>query len=190
MVERSENESFQLESVPSALEARRARKRRNAARWRAKNLEKARALNREYERRNPERAKVRSLKWYKENSDLAKNRSQEWRKQNPDQVKEVNAAWRRNNPDRVWQSKEIDWRKKGIKLTRASYNAMWEAQDGCCKLCGIHQSQLKKALHADHDHLTGRVRGLLCQKCNHALGLFKDNPNTIRRALLYLGAEK
>jgi hypothetical protein len=38
----------------------------------------------------------------------------------------------------------------------------------------------------DHNHTTGKVRGLLCSSCNGALGLFKDNPEVVAAALLYL----
>jgi hypothetical protein len=63
---------------------------------------------------------------------------------------------------------------------------MFLEQEGCCMICKIHQSQCKQNLHVDHDHETGQVRGLLCQKCNHALGLFKDNPQIIQAALEYV----
>lgn len=55
------------------------------------------------------------------------------------------------------------------------------AQNNCCAIC-------KKArkLVVDHDHLTGRVRGLLCKGCNTALGVFGDSTVGLRQAIAYL----
>lgn len=75
---------------------------------------------------------------------------------------------------------------KNYGITLDTYNFMFLEQEGCCMICKIHQSQCKQNLHVDHDHETGQVRGLLCQKCNHALGLFKDNPQIIQAALEYV----
>jgi hypothetical protein len=56
-------------------------------------------------------------------------------------------------------------------------------QDGVCAIC-----RTGKAVHIDHDHRTGRVRGILCFNCNRALGKLGDDPELLRRALNYLEA--
>lgn len=72
-------------------------------------------------------------------------------------------------------------------LTVADYEAMVEAQEGCCALCGTDKPWARSDKWAvDHDHETGKVRGLLCHACNKALGLFKDNPVVMRRAAEYV----
>jgi len=70
--------------------------------------------------------------------------------------------------------------------TNLTYNAMWFSQNGCCGGCGKHATEFSKALGVDHDHITGQVRGLLCENCNKALGFVKDNPETLQRLLEYL----
>jgi hypothetical protein len=50
-----------------------------------------------------------------------------------------------------------------------------------CNVCGSTED-----LHLDHNHKTGKVRGCLCAKCNHALGLMKDNPMLIRKLADYV----
>ena len=55
-------------------------------------------------------------------------------------------------------------RKYGI--TEVQYNQKLKAQKNCCDLCGKHRKNFSRALHVDHDHASGAVRGLLCYYCN------------------------
>lgn len=59
-------------------------------------------------------------------------------------------------------------------ITIEDYNVMFQEQNGCCAICRIHQSQFKNKLSVDHDHKTGRVRGLLCVNCNRDLGVLEN----------------
>ena len=60
-------------------------------------------------------------------------------------------------------------------------------QNYSCKICGIHESSEKhKRLHVDHNHSTGKYRGLLCGPCNRALGLLKDKTESLKNAIEYL----
>lgn len=76
-------------------------------------------------------------------------------------------------------------RKYGLTLDQ--HAAMLRAQDGRCAICLTKPSV---DLCIDHDHATGRVRGLLCGRCNKALGGFKDDQDALLRALKYLTAER
>ena len=58
-------------------------------------------------------------------------------------------------------------------------------QDFKCLICGATLNGGSKT-HIDHSHTSGAVRGLLCHICNHGLGVFKDNPDTLRKAAAYL----
>ncbi len=88
--------------------------------------------------------------------------------------------------DRV-KNKDLN-RRYGISLN--TYNLLFEIQNGCCAICGISQSKLKKKLYVDHDHDTKDIRGLLCHKCNTGLGLMKDDALILKRAIDYLGKSK
>lgn len=70
----------------------------------------------------------------------------------------------------------------GIK----EYNILLENQNNCCAICKKNKSELSTNLHVDHDHLTGKVRGLLCFNCNSGLGRFKDNIEYLLEAATYL----
>ena len=65
--------------------------------------------------------------------------------------------------------------KSRYGITQEDYNKMFDDQQGCCKACGKHQSELKRTLDVDHCHETNKVRGLLCNRCNLILGLCNDD---------------
>ena len=78
-------------------------------------------------------------------------------------------------------------RRKSLKqrygMTLEAYEEMVEKQEGRCLICG----ELPPALFIDHDHATGKVRGLLCPRCNGALGVIETHPN-LPGLFAYLGA--
>lgn len=77
-------------------------------------------------------------------------------------------------------------RLKKYGLTTEAYNALFVKQQGHCLGCGTHQSNLLKPLYVDHNHRTGQVRGLLCQKCNTLLGMAEDKISTLSKLIQYL----
>lgn len=66
-------------------------------------------------------------------------------------------------------------------ITEDDFDEMFAAQGGVCAIC-----REAKAEHVDHDHATGKVRGLLCFNCNGALGQFRDRTDLMIRAVGYL----
>ena len=82
--------------------------------------------------------------------------------------------------------------KQSYGITEEDYAVILEQQRGVCAICGdgpnAHwvRSQKNKVLAVDHDHKTGKIRGLLCAKCNAGLGAFLDNPKLLRKAVKYL----
>lgn len=74
----------------------------------------------------------------------------------------------------------------GITLEEAE--DLYHKQEGKCAICGEFKGSLSKSagLYIDHDHESGKVRGLLCNSCNVALGLMKDNPDLLKKAQFYL----
>lgn len=70
-------------------------------------------------------------------------------------------------------------------MTVEEYNRMFFLQKGSCPICNTKLLQ-GRTTHVDHDHKTGKIRGLLCEPCNQALGLFRDDPQRCRNAAKYL----
>src|SRR5438034_11558095 len=82
-----------------------------------------------------------------------------------------------------WQ-KPRESRFRGNLLTEDEYEAMLEAQVGVCAIC--KEKPKGSRLAVDHVHGTDQVRGLLCNLCNPALGLFKDDTGRLKAAIEYL----
>ena len=67
------------------------------------------------------------------------------------------------------------------------YDQKLEEQNHACYICNRpHADGRYGQLYVDHDHKTGKVRGLLCQDCNHGLGKFFDNVDYLEKAIMYL----
>ena len=131
-------------------------------------LERKRETNRRYEAAHPERVKE-SQKRYREKYPDRKNES----------IRKFHAAHPRKN----WEYR-IKWQ---YGLTVEQFIDMLFEQNGRCLIC------LKFFLDTpcvDHDHITEKVRGLLCRVCNRALGLFDDSPDVLNRAAQYLNKHK
>jgi len=70
-------------------------------------------------------------------------------------------------------------------LSRAAYNALLDRQGGLCAICG-ETARGGKGPQVDHDHKTGRFRGILCVRCNGALGMILDDRKTAQGLIVYL----
>jgi len=75
--------------------------------------------------------------------------------------------------------------KREYGLTPEAFAAMEKKQGNCCRIC-----RTPGKLVVDHDHSTGRVRDLLCSRCNSGLGFLKDSVPVLKAALLYLKEHK
>jgi hypothetical protein len=65
--------------------------------------------------------------------------------------------------------------EKKYGISYQTYLKLKESQNGCCAICGKHESILPKALCVEHNHLTGRVRGLVCTWCNMGLSFIEND---------------
>jgi hypothetical protein len=84
-------------------------------------------------------------------------------------------VWKAKNRDKY---REWSWRQRGIDITLAKYHALYRQQDGRCAVCREERPKLT----VDHCHKTGRIRGLLCYRCNQ----LAQDPGIVRAILKYM----
>lgn len=89
--------------------------------------------------------------------------------------------WRAANPKRHLNN--VLTLKFGITVEQ--YEKMFKDQNGACAICD-KQNLNGRRLAVDHDHSTGKIRGLLCDTCNRGLGYMKDSINLLNKAASYL----
>jgi hypothetical protein len=75
--------------------------------------------------------------------------------------------------------------KKRYGVTPEQADAMRKAQDNRCAICG-NELGSKQRTHIDHDHLTGKLRKILCNPCNRGIGYLQDSPEILLKAAQYL----
>ena len=95
--------------------------------------------------------------------------------------REAAKQWGKENPEKK-REREIRRILKVYGTTLEERDRKLVDQAGLCKICG---NPMEKVCQ-DHDHSTGKARGLLCNGCNTGLGQFKDCPDLLRSAILYL----
>jgi len=108
---------------------------------------------------------------------------------NADNTRELRAAYMREYRKRRPRNVRNTELKKQYGISLDQWEAMHSAQGGVCAICGELQvdSGFRYAnLAVDHCHVTGKVRGLLCNACNRGLGFFKDRPDLVENAVSYL----
>jgi hypothetical protein len=102
----------------------------------------------------------------------------------------IQQKWRRAHPKQVKVQSRKTHLSRHYGITVDEYDALMASQGGVCAICGRTETQVNqwgvKRLSVDHDHTTGRVRGLLCSACNRGLGQFQDNLTRLVRAASYL----
>lgn len=82
--------------------------------------------------------------------------------------------------------------KKEFGITLEYYYSLLKEQNNVCAICKQPETLWNKRhlrpqnLSVDHCHTTGKIRGLLCNNCNRAIGMLKDNKNVLQAALDYL----
>lgn len=145
---------------------------------------------RAYLEANAERISARGAAYYKANADERRTYSTAYRTANPEKVKTATAQWRRDNPEKVKAGQTVI-RKRNAAGGALKRNGVTHAEvhgwsGGLCTICRAPDGSTKKAHPIDHCHATDKVRGLLCNRCNTALGLFKDDPALLAEAIRYL----
>lgn len=98
--------------------------------------------------------------------------------------------WRQNNIEQARKTARKNHLLKAFNLTVEQYDHMFEQQNGLCAICGNPETTTRngkvKHLAVDHDWKTGKIRALLCARCNTAVGSLGDNLETVYKVVTYL----
>jgi len=123
-----------------------------------------------------------AVKWQKANPERVNAGRREWRKANSEKEK---VRHRNYHASLDPATKYERWLKRKYGITLLEYNQMLELQDEVCAIC-LTKNTRGKGLVVDHDHATGLVRGLLCDRCNLGIAHFGEDTDVLNRAQNYL----
>lgn len=118
-------------------------------------------------------SQIRRREWRSKRKDYDKEYHKRRYAANPEYYKEKALRWYRNN--------KLKHKCYKFNISPSTYQKLAEGQEGKCALC-----LKERPLVIDHDHLTKKVRGLLCNTCNLSLGMFEDSIPILRKAIKYL----
>ena len=102
--------------------------------------------------------------------------------QNKEKILNHSNSYYQENKNKVINN----WVERKYKINQEQYHTMLTEREYKCDIC---QDIMTKP-HIDHCHISGKVRGILCSRCNTALGKFKDDVNKLQRAIDYLNKNK
>ena len=142
-----------------------------------------------------EAEKEKRRQYYRDNKQLFIDKARKWKAQNPEKAKESSRkSVARSRTLQAKEEKKNSYLQYTYGISLSQYTEMYNKQHGSCNICltplayqNIEGSGHKTA-NVDHNHTTGKVRGLLCNKCNRGLGYLQDNATLLRRAAEYLDA--
>jgi hypothetical protein len=112
------------------------------------------------------------------------DRVRRWQQENSERLNAYRRE-RRGLPEVKRRDRDSYYRRKYGK-TADEIDEIVELQGGRCLICKCELPERLASRHLDHDHETGKIRGVLCIDCNHGLGKFRDEPDLLLRAVVYL----
>jgi hypothetical protein len=142
-------------------------------------VEKRREIQREWYRKHAEQVCLRKKEYY-----LRTKGSKPKARIDKKVASKRTRDYRINHPEKVDEYERKHKLKSIYGITLEDYKNILNKQNGKCAICG--EPSINKRFSVDHNHTTGKVRGLLCNNCNTGIGLLKENLEIIQRALLYL----
>ena len=96
--------------------------------------------------------------------------------------RQIRAARRKGRDPFVQRKAEL---RRLYGITFEDYTLLFKKQNGVCAIC-LKTCKTRKSLSVDHNHDTGKVRGLLCNRCNRAIGMLEEDPDILDRAKKYI----
>jgi hypothetical protein len=107
-----------------------------------------------------------------------------WQQENAERLNAHRREYRKR-PEVKRMQRDAYYRRKYGK-TADEVDDIVDLQAGRCLICKVQLPERLGSRHLDHDHESGKIRGVLCIDCNHGLGKFRDEPDLLLRAVVYL----
>ena len=128
--------------------------------WRLSNIKNRKEWEAEYRNKHFKEVKENNAKWRMKNQEKVKAAISKWRKRHPEK-------------ERVYKLRHV------YNLSIEDFEFLLAAQNYGCKICATDKPSRHGTFYVDHDHKTGKIRGVLCHKCNTELGLYEkyQQPN-------------
>lgn len=148
-------------------------------------------LLRAWREKNPDKVKSACAEYYQKNAEKLRQRQRDYYRANKERCAAINKRARENmSPEKraaELERKRITTMLRRYGMTPEDYDRMLLEQNGTCAICSRTAEQERyKRLNIDHCHETGKVRGLLCTPCNHAIGVLGDTAEHVKKAVAYL----
>jgi hypothetical protein len=137
--------------------------------------------------RRRESARIKVAQWRIKNPEKYRAQISRYREANKEKIYAKHRVWAKQNRAALRLSSYKSNLKLVFGITLEEYEAIWEKQGKVCAICKKSPEEVGERFHLDHDHSKQRhVRGILCPRCNHGLGHFKDDTNLLEEACKYL----
>ena len=154
-----------------------------------KDKEKQHATQKRWRDKNKGKIVKSSKKHYAKNKEKVLAKGKLYRINHPERIKELAKAKYIRDRDKGYYKSDSyrnNYFKRNYGITVEDYNSILIEQDYKCKICRKKEYIEGKCLAVDHNHKTNKVRGLLCTKCNTAIGLFGEQVSILRKAIKHL----
>jgi Recombination endonuclease VII len=186
------------------LERRRASRRR----YRETHKEQIKAAARRYRETHKDEISEHARRYHESHKEEIRKARRRYRETHKEEIKAAQRRYRETHKEQISERARHKWQtdpdhrekhrvrnrlaqrrmvfRKVYGISWADYEAMFERQGGACAIC----KRTGLTLCVDHCHLTGEVRGLLCIRCNSAIGFCSDDPALLLAAAAYLRAAR
>lgn len=135
---------------------------------------------------------------YTKKKELYLSKAKNWKKENKKKASDINKKSYIKHRDKILNNAKKDrlenpdrYKRISLKYTYnislEDFNSLLKKQNYVCAICKKIKHEKHRNLYVDHCHKTGKVRGLLCNRCNLGLGNFDDNISNLEEATKYLG---
>lgn len=123
---------------------------------------------------------------YRKKRDYLIKEAVRWNREHPEERRRSAARYRRKNKEKVYRWGRVR-KLRTYGLNEETYGDLFNSQGRSCAICEVRSAgKNRRVFSIDHDHKTGKVRGLLCERCNKSIGAFNDDPKLLIEAAKYL----